>query len=270
MLLVSFLIATGLFLGLRQGIIFSSDYIDVLVLGIDSPEGFKARSDSINLVRIDYSRNRIGILAIPRDTMVDIPGHGKDKINHAHFFGGPELSCAAVSKLLNIPVRYYIQLNFPVFVRLIDDLGGITLDVEKPLNYDDYAADLHIHLRSGPQRLSGYQAMGYMRFRHDNASDWGRIDRQHRFFKAVVSELGDPRNFVRLPYILYGSSSGIGTNLDMSQIMKISMRVPSIYKNGNVETGFVPGQDIIIAGVYYTMPDKKSLKALERKVLFGQ
>ncbi len=269
-LAVSILVSLGLFMGLRVGLIFPRDYIDILVMGIDSPEGFDARSDSINLVRIDYSRNRIGILAIPRDLMVDIPGHGRDKINHAHVYGGPELSCETVSALLNVPVKKYIQLNFPMFVKLIDELGGVTLDVEKPLHYDDYASGLHVHLRPGPQRLSGYQAMGYVRFRHDRSSDWGRIDRQHRFFKAVAQQLGSPRNFVRFPHMLMETASGIGTNLDVSEMIKISMRVPSIYKTGEVRSGYIPGRDITLAGIYYTVPDEKGLAEAVNKVIFGR
>jgi len=268
--LISLAISFGLFLGLRRGVINSSDHIDILVLGIDSPQGFKARSDSINLVRIDFSANRIGVLAIPRDTIVDIPGYGRDKINHAHYFGGPELSCRAVSALLGVPVKHYIQLNFPVFVKVVDDLGGVKVEVEKPLHYDDNSARLHIHLNPGIQKLSGYQAMGYVRFRHDWASDWGRIDRQHRFFSAVADQLADPRNFVRVPYLLYESSSGIGTNLDVAQIVKITLRVHSIYKTGGVRTGFVPGRDTNLAGVYYMVPDKKGLEEVVGKVILGR
>ena len=267
---VAVAVALGLFFGLREGVIGSDDQINILVMGIDTQYGWQARSDSLNLVHIDFLRNRIGILSIPRDTLVDIPGRGQDKINHAHMFGGPELSCRTVSKYLNIPVKYYIELNFPLFMQMVDDLGGVTLDVEKTIYYDDYAANLHINLQPGVQKLSGYQAMGYVRFRHDRASDWGRIDRQHKFFQAVAQQLISPSNYYKLPSILYSASSNIRTNLGTAQTMKIAFRVPGIYRTGNVEMGVIPGSDARLPGGYYMLPDEKGKMEAIDKVIYGK
>jgi len=265
---MAFFVAVGLFWALRYGIIYENNQINILVLGIDTRSGFSARSDSINLVHIDYAKNRIGVLAIPRDMLVDIPGRGQDKVNHAHMFGGPELSCKVISRFTGIPINSYIELNFPMFINLIDQLGGVTLDVEKGLYYDDYAGNLHINLSPGVQRLTGYEAMGYVRFRHDNASDWGRIDRQHKFFQAVVSEVSNPVNFVKLPYIMYGASSNIRTNLGVSQITKLALRVPGIYKNGRVDMGVIPGSDARLSGGYYMLADEERMKKVIDEVIY--
>ncbi|MFA5104125.1 MAG: LCP family protein [Candidatus Margulisiibacteriota bacterium] len=267
---VAVAIALGLFFGLREGVIGSEDKINILVMGIDTQYGWQARSDSLNLVHIDFIRNRIGILAIPRDTLVDIPGHGRDKINHAHMFGGPELSCLTVSRYLKIPVKYYIEVNFPLFMQMVDDLGGVTVDVEKPIYYNDYAANLHINLQPGVQRLSGYQAMGYARFRHDRASDWGRIDRQHRFFQAIAQQLISPSNYYRLPSLLHSAASNIRTNLGTSQTMKIAFRVPGIYRTGNIVMGVIPGTDAMLQGGYYMLPDEKGKREVIDKVIYGK
>ncbi len=261
-------VAVGLFWALRHGIIYENNQVNILILGVDARNGLRARSDSINLVHIDYARNRIGVLAIPRDMLVDIPGRGQDKVNHAHMFGGPELSCKVISRFTGIPINNYIELNFPMFVNLIDQLGGVTLDVEKGLYYDDYAGNLHISLSPGVQKLTGYEAMGYVRFRHDSASDWGRIDRQHKFFQAVVNEVSNPVNVVKLPYIMYGASSNIRTNLGVSQITKLALRVPGIYKNGAVVMGVIPGTDARLARGYYMIADEEGMKKVINEVIY--
>lgn len=260
----------GFFFGIRHGAIIENDQINILVMGVDTTSGWKARSDSINLVHIDFSKNRIGILSIPRDTFVDIPGHGQDKINHAHMFGGPELSCLTVSRFIGVPVNYYVEVNFPMFMKIIDQIGGISLDVDKPLYYDDYAANLHIHLDPGRQTLTGYEAMGYVRFRHDSASDWGRIDRQHKFFGALAKQLINPSNVVRLPYILYGVSTDIRTNLSFIQATKLAAKVSSIYRYGKVDTGVIPGGDARLPGGYYMLSDPEGMKTEVDRVIYGK
>jgi LCP family protein required for cell wall assembly len=239
-------------------------------MGVDTKEGWQARSDSINLVHIDFSNNRIGILSIPRDTLVDIPGYGQDKINHAHTYGGPELSCATASNFLKIPVYYYVEVNFPMFVELVDRIGGVTLDIEKPLYYDDYAANLHVHLNPGIQRLSGYETMGYVRFRHDSSSDWGRIDRQQKFFEALAKELMQPSNLARFPYILYSVSSNIRTNLGITQALRIGMKVSSIYRTGTVITGVIPGGDVRLDRGYYMLSDEEGKRREIDRVIYGK
>ena len=268
--ITALLCAGGLYFGLSRGFIQRGDEIDILVMGIDTASGWKARSDSINLIRVDFSNNRMGILAIPRDTLAYIPGYGQDKINHAHMFGGPELSCLTVSKFLRIPVHYYVEVNFPLFIDLVDRIGGITLDVEKPLYYDDYAANLHVNLRSGPQRLSGYQVMGYVRFRHDNTSDWGRIDRQHKFFQALIREISKPSNLWKTPIIAYGLTSNIRTNLGSMQALKIAMSASSIYRSGRVDTGVIPGGDAKLSRGYYMLTDEAGKQKVINEVIYGR
>ena len=268
--LAAIVCAGALYFGLNRGYIRRSDEINILVMGIDTTAGWKARSDSINLVHIDYARNRMGILAIPRDTLVDIPGHGEDKINHAHMFGGPELSCLTVSRFLQVPVHYYVEVNFPLFIDLVDKVGGITVDVDKPLYYNDYAANLHVNLRPGPQRLSGYQAMGYVRFRHDNASDWGRIDRQHKFFQALLREVSKPSNLWKTPIIAYGFTSNIRTNLGTTQLLKLAMSASGIYRSGRVDTGVIPGGDARLSRGYFMLSDETGKQKVINEVIYGR
>ena len=268
--MIAFAIATGLFFGLREGIIQEDDQINILVMGLDARQGWQARSDSINVVHINSARNRIGILSIPRDTLVDIPGYGWDKINHAHVFGGPELSCLTASRFLNIPIHYYLEINLANFINLIDQIGGVTLDVEKPLYYDDYAGNLHVHLNSGVQHLKGYEVMGYVRFRHDRASDWGRIERQHKFISALANQLLSPSNVWKIPSFLYAASSNIRTNLDALQSLKLGIKISAIYRYGKIDMGVVPGADALLDKGYYMMSDEDGKRKVIDRVIYGK
>ncbi len=262
--------AAAIFFAIKTGSsLIQGDTLNILVLGIDTRQGWQARSDSINLVHIDFSRNRIGILSIPRDTLVDIPGFGQDKINHAHMFGGPELTCRTVSNFLQLPVNNYIEANFPLFINIIDELGGININVEKPLYYDDYAGNLHIHLPQGEQKLDGYEAMGYVRFRHDNTSDWGRIERQHKFFEALSRQLLQPSTILRLPSLMTGVSSNVRTNMSVINSLKVAFRAPSMFRTGHVEMGVIPGGDAHLSRGYYMLSNKEGMKEAIDRVIYG-
>ena len=109
------------------------DNISVLFIGVDDSEDRKykssARSDALILATFNKDLKSVKLLSIPRDSYVRIPDHGKDKITHAHSYGGPATTIETVEKLLDIPVDYYVKMNFNAFVEVIDSLGGIKIDV---------------------------------------------------------------------------------------------------------------------------------------------
>lgn len=117
---------------------------NILILGLD--RGGTSRSDTIMLLHIDPEKRQASVLSIPRDTLAVIPGRGLDKINHAYAFGGQELSRRAVSDLVHTDIPYYVLVDLKGIEKLIDDIGGIEIDVEKRMYYVDYAGDLHIDL----------------------------------------------------------------------------------------------------------------------------
>lgn len=181
--------------------------LNVLVLGVDHDYDNKARiiptsngrSDSILIARVDFANNTISALTIPRDTAVYIPGRrGIHKINAAHSFGGPDLTIETLRSVFGLEVDCYVTINFEGFEKVVDAIGGIELDVEKRLKYDDNWGKLHINLYPGYQHLTGYQAMGYVRMRHSD-SDEMRSKRQHKFLEAVRVKLRNPTTFMALP-----------------------------------------------------------------------
>jgi len=126
---------------------------------------------------IDEATKSVSLLSVPRDTRVKIPGHGWDKINHAYANGGSQLSQKAVENLLGIPIDYYVTIDFAGFYKIVDAVGGVDVDVEKRMYYEDPYDELVIDIQPGMQHMNGKTAIQYVRYR-DSEGDIGRIERQ--------------------------------------------------------------------------------------------
>jgi LCP family protein required for cell wall assembly len=160
--------------------------VNVLLLGSDrrlkdASQG--ARSDSIILVRLDPQRSAISLLSIPRDLRVSIPGYGPGyKINAAYSLGGPKLAIETVQQTLHVPVNHWVDINFQGFFDLVQYLKGVYIQVDRRYYNPNVPGATYapIDLHPGYQRLSGNDALAYVRFRH-NDSDFIRADRQQLF-----------------------------------------------------------------------------------------
>ncbi|RDI95688.1 LytR family transcriptional regulator [Meiothermus sp. QL-1] len=201
--------------------------LTVLVLGVApeykghhqrAPEDFRGLSDANLLVRFDPKARRISVLSIPRDTYVRIPGYGWYILNHANKFGGPELAKEVVENLTGVAIDAYVSVSVEAIRSGIDALGGVEVCVEKAMQYKDTAAKLEIDLKPGCQRLSGAQAEGYLRFRHDALGDIGRIQRQQNFFNALKRELLSPAGLLRVPQAIASVEPHIRTDLTREEI----------------------------------------------------
>lgn len=185
--------------------------LNILLLGRDEDRDNKdrvldtrGRTDTIVLAHVNFAERRVNLLSIPRDTLVRIPGYsGRHKINAANALGGPELTAQTVENLIDIKPDGYVLVDYKVFQKLIDEAGGVHVNVPKQLDYDDNWGNLHIHLKPGPQRLNGEQALGLVRFRHSNDgradSDQERIARQQMLLASARSQLTRPAVLMRLP-----------------------------------------------------------------------
>ncbi|KEF35049.1 membrane protein [Deinococcus sp. RL] len=162
------------------------------------PEDFLGRTDTIVLAQV-HPDGQTELLSIPRDTWVNIPGWGMSKINAANRHGGPEVLAATVQALTGVPIDSYVLLSLGAVRALTDAAGGVTVDVEQRMKYDDNAGKLHIDLYPGRQRLSGEQAEGFLRFRKDNLGDIGRVSRQQAYLTALMGQTRNPLNWWRLP-----------------------------------------------------------------------
>lgn len=173
---------------------------NMLIMGEDNVDGSR-RSDTILFAEIDIDDRNIRVLALPRDTRADIPGHGVQKLNHAFAFGGQDLMKATVEKLLGKPILYYLIVDYDSFPALVDTMGGVEIDVQKRMKYTDRAGHLNINIQPGLQVLDGKTALHYVRFRHDALGDIGRVQRQQQFIKALLKKAYDPTIIIKIPDI---------------------------------------------------------------------
>jgi LCP family protein required for cell wall assembly len=234
---------------LRFGIIIQP--ITVLFLGTDvvytegrkkraDKDAFTGRSDSIMVMRLDPYRDCLGVLQIPRDTQVTIPGYGNQKINAANALGGPHLAVSTVSQLLGLPIDHFVVLNVHGLVELVDELGGITVNVPKPMHYMDWTAKLKIDLEPGPHTLTGNQAMGFVRFRHDGLGDIGRVQRQEIFIRSVLDKAMHPEAWAHVPKLLEIARRYTYSDMDVGQLIQIASFVRAVPKR-NQFLAMMPG-----------------------------
>jgi len=235
---------------------------NVLVVGVDDAYGH--RSDTIMVLNCDPATKSVSIISIPRDTLAALPDRGLDKINHAYAYGGIELSRRTVENLLDIEIPYYIEVNLSGIINIIDDLGGIPINVEKRMYYVDYGGGLYIDLKPGYQKLTGKQAMGYLRYRADGG-DFKRINRQQKFLRAMASEMLKRDNMLRSPKLFLSLLSYLNTNLNLRQSLGLSLNVRNAVEMGEVSMHTLPGSDMMVDGIYYLKPDLARLKDLSLK-----
>jgi LCP family protein required for cell wall assembly len=225
---------------------------NILILGVDGRTG--VRSDTIMVLHTDPQNRRASLISIPRDTLAVLPNRGLDKINHAFAYGGLELSKQTVEEFLNIKIPYYVIINLTGIVNLIDEIGGITVNVEKRMYYSDFAGGLFVDLQPGVQKLNGKQAMGYLRFRRDGG-DFSRINRQQQFVQALGEELVKKENIWKSPQLFMTLLSNLETNLSARQTVGLSLGLRSIYETGKINMFTIPGIDLMIDGIYYWRPN---------------
>jgi LCP family protein required for cell wall assembly len=201
----------------------------VLVLGSDARTkgtreagaqtiGEPSRSDSIMLLRIGGGRN--ATLSIPRDTVVNIPGHGQGKINAAYAIGGPALAIRTVEEYLGTPVNHLVEVNFENFPALIDALGGIEYTggcVVSRINGGFKNGGYTLRLRPGTTKLDGRQALALARTRKNDCNpsedDRTRARRQQKILAAMKSKVLSPSTFLRLPWVSWAAPKSVRTDM---------------------------------------------------------
>ncbi|ABO51614.1 cell envelope-related transcriptional attenuator [Desulforamulus reducens MI-1] len=246
------------------------DRMNFLLMGIDAREGeTRTRTDSLILVSVDKEKNRIAMISLPRDTRVDIPGHGKDKINAANVYGGPELVMKTVSDLTGVNIDHYLMTNVRGFRDIVDALGGVTIDVEKRMyHYDPYdEPDLRkIDLRPGVQELDGNKALQYVRFRSDALGDVSRTERQQKFLKALAQEMMQPSTITKLPKLVPTINKYLDTNLGISQMVTLAKAGKNL-SNVDIVTQTMPGKFLNMDGVSYWSVDPKQAKLVAESLI---
>ncbi|WP_164984818.1 LCP family protein [Ammoniphilus sp. CFH 90114] len=200
---------------------------NVMLLGVDTRGEKKSRSDTIMLAAVNPMLQKVSLLSIPRDTVARIPGYGKDKFNHAMFYGGPSLVKKTMEEFFDIEVEHYITLDFEGFTKLVDELGGIEVDVKRRMKYYDPTDGTNIDIRAGLQELNGKEALDYARFRKSDigsdASDFDRMDRQQEVVRKLVDKATSFSSVLRIFHIMEIIGDNVKMDFREEEVRKLAM-----------------------------------------------
>ncbi|MFI8687526.1 LCP family protein [Rossellomorea sp. NPDC077527] len=245
------------------------DNVSILFIGVDESEkrnfGSNTRSDALMLATLNNDTKSVKLVSIPRDSYTYIPEVGyKTKINHAHAFGGPKATIETVEELFNLPVDYYVKMNFNAFIDVVDALEGIEVDVpyemEEQNSEDEQGA---IHLEEGLQSLDGEQALAFARTRKAD-SDIERGKRQQEIMKAIMEKAVSTKGVSKYDEVMEAIGDNMSTDIPFSE-MKSFIRYGTSGKI-NVESLSLQGEDSYIDGVYYYQLDEPSLEEVTGKL----
>ncbi|CQR72544.1 Transcriptional regulator LytR [Sporomusa ovata DSM 2662] len=241
--------------------------VNILLLGVDDqdkeiPGDTSRRSDTMMVASISPEDGTINLLSLPRDTMVAIPGRkGYDKINHAYAYGGVQLAKSTVEQFLQVPINYYVVIDWQAFIRVIDILGGVNLYVEQDMKYRDPYADLDINIAQGYQHLDGEKAGQYVRFRHDELGDIGRVQRQQRFLKELANETMQVSTIFKVPALVNTIDQYVETDMSAMTMIKVGNSLKSFNSN-NLVAEMLPGDFATIDELSYWIPNKEQTQQL--------
>ncbi len=247
------------------------DIIYILVLGEDDTHSkdpsVRGRTDTIMVAAVDLKNRRARGISIPRDTRVQLPGRRSyEKINAAYVHGGAQASAQAAADLLGVPIHYYVKTNIEGLKNLVDLVGGVEIDIEKDMRYVDRRGGLYIDLKKGYRHLDGDKALQYVRFRHDKLGDITRMQRQHKFLRALARRVTAPENWTRLPQSIDEILANVETNLSAREILAL-VRLAKDIPEDSVQTAILPGIPSTIGGVSYYLPDADEIPAVVAEML---
>ena len=240
------------------------EIINIALFGLDYEKGDKGRSDTIIIMSIDETHNMLKFTSIMRDSYVKIDGHGKDKINHAYIFGGPQLALQTINDNFNLNITKYITVNFTDLAAIVDKLGGVPIDVTN-------AEASHIPglKKGGTYNLTGGQTLAYSRIRCLDGGDYERTLRQRKVLQSLYSMLLD-KSITQYPLIASEVFPSIKTNLSNNEIMTYSIYIATS-KPVLAHTRFPRNEDSNgkqINGIYYLVFQEKETSHAIKEFIF--
>ncbi|EEV31902.1 LCP family glycopolymer transferase [Enterococcus gallinarum] len=237
------------------------DSFSVLLLGIDTGDlgrTDQGRSDAIMVATVNPTDGQTTIVSVPRDTYVDIVGHGtKDKINHAYAFGGAAMSMDTVQKYLDIPIDHYVAMNMAGIKELVDAVGGVDVNNELKFEKDDFTFDI------GKIHLNGEQALSYTRMRYDDPSgDYGRQGRQRNVVAAVAKKALSLDGVTQYQQVLNAIEGNMKTDMNFNMMQKIALDYRDAFKK--VEQVQMQGDGFMQDGISYQRVSGDELKRVQQ------
>lgn len=240
-----------------------TDNVSILFVGIDDSEKRSegqdsSRSDALIVATLNNEEKSIKLVSIPRDSYVYIPEVGyEDKITHAHAYGDTRASIETVEELLDIPIDYYVKMNFNAFIDTVDALGGVNVDVP----YDHLELDENdqytVELKEGRQLLDGREALALARTRKlDNDIERGK--RQQMILEAIIQKAASASSFTRYGDVIDAVGNNMKTDLTFDEMRSFFDYLTK--GRPQVETLTLEGYDHMTTGTYYWQLDQESLE----------
>lgn len=253
----------------------ASDVVSILLLGVDSWDTLSGRSDAIVVLSIDLERKWVLVTSVPRDLRIDLEGLPQpQRINAAYAHGGAELARAKLEHVLDVDIPYYAVINFSGFARIVDTLGGVTVDVPADIRDLQYPAADGVNyepfeLRAGVQHLDGETALKYARTRKSSpAGDFGRMYRQQQVMNALKEQALTPRTLLRLPALYNDFRHTVNTNISLQELVRLAQVARSVESESisayaiDEASGLVTAQ--FVDGVFVLNPDLAGIRSTLR------
>ncbi|EJN56448.1 LCP family protein [Loigolactobacillus coryniformis] len=239
--------------------------LSILLLGIDTgADGRtdKGRSDTMIVATINPTTKKTTFVSIPRDTMAEMTASGEtsiQKINSAYEIGGAKTAKKTVSKLLNIPINYYLTLNMGGLAKIVDAVGGVTVTSNLTFTFNN------ITIKKGTHHLNGKQALSFARMRYDDPKgDYGRQLRQQQVIKAVTKKLLSLNGVANYQKILSVVQNNLQTDLSFSDMKGLAANYRSAATN--MVSDQLQGQDAYINGSSYQIASTKEINRISKKL----
>jgi LCP family protein required for cell wall assembly len=251
--------------------------------------GDVAHSDTMILAAVDTDHKAVRMMSVPRDLLVTIPGYGPGhRINEAYTLGetrhlsggGPALAVRTMEQLIGVQIPYYAVVTFDGFRQGVDAVGGVTIDVERPITDHDYPGDhydlIPVYVPAGRQMMTGEQSLWYVRSRHDDPlNDFGRNVRQQHFLTVLAAKVLKPERIGQFTQFLDIIKSNLRTNLSPAEMLALGNAMVSTskprFQSYAVGPNFVhdpsPRQFALYGAVL--VPDKTAVDSLVRAFLHG-
>ncbi|WP_294372095.1 LCP family protein [uncultured Clostridium sp.] len=245
--------------------------VNILLLGMDIGDPNQVdnkdikRTDTIMLINYNPNTDKIVTVSVPRDTLINNKGNSI-KINAAFAVGGYSRIKSEVEELLGININYMVKVDYNAFIDVVDAIGGVKMEIDRDMIYDDEGQNLHINFKAGETvKLDGQKAQEFFRWRKNNDGtgfangDLDRIQNQHKFISKVIDKCKSPLIIFRIPKIMSAIGDNVETNMSPFAIMKYGVKFMTVSKD-NISMVTAAGTPKTINGQSFLIFDKNSNK----------
>jgi polyisoprenyl-teichoic acid--peptidoglycan teichoic acid transferase len=251
----------------KEQVSLKDDPVTILLMGVDDyQKNEKGRTDTLMLIALNPKTKEVETLSIPRDTRVFFQKVGrKGKISDAYTYDNEQGTVEAVQNLLGIPVDYYVKTGVTGFQKVIDQIGGITVNVPFDVKQPDLNNN-NVHFYKGDMNLNGSQALAFVRMRYDHPEgDLGREKRQQEVITALAKKAVSLNTIAKADSVIRTFGSDITTNLNLKEILALRDFYDEI-KNKDFNRLQIKGQGETNNNIWYFVPDRQSINDVKNEL----